>query len=263
MTGSQKKDLPMNASMTSLLTLNLVIAFAAAYPASAESPVTVPSAGKGFGLTKEVLTKEAVAQIQAVQTALTGYRQTTGRFPSTELGLAALVASGNSGDPGFKQTKEALQSVPLDPWGRPYAYRATENTMTLASQGQDPDVAEDDIVVIETVALAGKAAPMLEQVIPVVGLLRSVKESDSTRFQQCWSKAMAERMGLNDESAERMIERYRGGFAKVFGDYALEEFSFSFTGTATVGAVTVQFRNQAVPPLLVIKSGGVWKLGEK
>jgi hypothetical protein len=114
-----------------------------------------------------------------------------------------------------------------------------------------------------TKAVAAKDAPVIEQAIPVVALLRSVKESDTALFQQCWDKPMAESLGLTPESAKRMIEEYRLGFDKVFGEYSLDEFSFSFVGGADVGAVILKFKDKKLPPLRVIKSGNHWKLGER
>jgi general secretion pathway protein G len=62
----------------------------------------------------------AKAQIESLEKALDQYRLDTRRYPSTEEGLQALVskpesAAGWSG-PYLKK------AVPVDPWGRPYAY---------------------------------------------------------------------------------------------------------------------------------------------
>jgi hypothetical protein len=110
-----------------------------------------------------------------------------------------------------------------------------------------------------TKAVAAKDAAVIEQAIPVVALLRSVKESDTALFQHCWDKPMAESLGLTPE----MIEEYRLGFDKVFGEYSLDEFSFSFVGGADVGAVTLKFKDKKLPPLRVVKTGNDWKLGER
>jgi ribosomal protein S17E len=245
-------------AQTSTTILTILLALAGAQVPAAESPTASCAANQVAGYTEE-----AYEKIKAVQAALRSYWELSGGFPSSELGLRALVASEKVGDPKFKKTKEALPSVPMDPWGRPYTYSATENTMTLATKGPNPDSVEDDGVVIETIAVAGKAAPVVEQVKPVVGLLRSVKESDTGLFQQCWAKPMAERMVLNDESARKVLERYKGGFDQAFGEYNMDEFSFSFTGHAAVGMVTVKFKSKNVPPLHVVKAGNAWKLGEK
>lgn len=81
--------------------------------------------------------KLARAQIDALEKALDQYRADTGRYPSTEQGLAALMAApGNEprwGGPYLKR------SLPLDPWARPYVYRqpGEHGEIDLSSLGRD------------------------------------------------------------------------------------------------------------------------------
>jgi general secretion pathway protein G len=67
-------------------------------------------------------TKVARAQIAALETALENYRVDTGSLPSTEQGLSALEKAPPN------ETKWAgpylKKSMPLDPWGKAYQYRA-------------------------------------------------------------------------------------------------------------------------------------------
>jgi general secretion pathway protein G len=64
--------------------------------------------------------KAARAQIDALGKALDQYRLDTGRYPTTEQGLAALNAppAGESRWAGPYLQK----AVPSDPWGKPYQY---------------------------------------------------------------------------------------------------------------------------------------------
>jgi general secretion pathway protein G len=66
--------------------------------------------------------KTARAQIDALGKALDQYRLDTGRYPSTEQGLAALNVppAGESRWAGPYLQKD----VPMDPWGKPYQYRS-------------------------------------------------------------------------------------------------------------------------------------------
>lgn len=65
--------------------------------------------------------KAARAQIDSLEKALDQYRLDTGRYPTTEQGLAALMAApvGITRWAG-PYLKKAL---PMDPWGNPYVYR--------------------------------------------------------------------------------------------------------------------------------------------
>src|SRR5919109_1446517 len=63
----------------------------------------------------------AKAQIDALEKALDQYRLDTGHYPSTELGLAALVTRPAT-EPKWNGPY-LKKSVPLDPWGKAYMYK--------------------------------------------------------------------------------------------------------------------------------------------
>lgn len=81
--------------------------------------------------------KVARAQIDAFEKALETYRLDTGRYPTSQEGLAALTVapSGNTKwqGPYLKRT------VPNDPWGKPYMYKAPgeHGDFDLMSYGRD------------------------------------------------------------------------------------------------------------------------------
>ncbi len=77
------------------------------------------------------------AQIEAFSKALDTYRLDTGHFPTNEQGLGALLSrpSGESRWNGPYLQK----AIPLDPWGKPYAYRtpAENKDYEIRSFGKD------------------------------------------------------------------------------------------------------------------------------
>jgi general secretion pathway protein G len=81
--------------------------------------------------------KVARAQIDAFQKALDQYRIDTGHYPSTQQGLAALNA--RPADESRWQGAYLAKSVPNDPWGRPYVYRAPgeHGDFDIVSYGHD------------------------------------------------------------------------------------------------------------------------------
>ena len=81
--------------------------------------------------------KAAKAQINALEKALDQYRLDTGRYPSTDLGLKALVERP-SNEPKW-QGPSLAKAVPLDPWGNPYQYLqpGQHGEYDLWSFGQD------------------------------------------------------------------------------------------------------------------------------
>jgi len=79
----------------------------------------------------------AKAQIDALAKALDAYRLDTGRYPSTEQGLQALVIKPNG---EAKWNGPYMQKkIPPDPWGKDYIYRAPGRTaeFDLLSCGKD------------------------------------------------------------------------------------------------------------------------------
>jgi len=79
----------------------------------------------------------ARAQIDAFEKALDQYRLDTRRYPASEAGLKALIERpANEAQWNGPYLRKA---VPLDPWGRPYIYRApgTKSEYDLLSYGRD------------------------------------------------------------------------------------------------------------------------------
>jgi general secretion pathway protein G len=79
----------------------------------------------------------ARAQIDALEKALDQYRLDTGHYPSTEQGLGALLQRPQN-EPKWNGPY-LRKSVPLDPWGKPYQYRAPgeKGEFDLLSYGKD------------------------------------------------------------------------------------------------------------------------------
>jgi general secretion pathway protein G len=90
-----------------------------------------------FGQIGKSEIKLARAQIDALGKALDQYRLDTGRYPSSETGLVALVAK--PADEPRWGGPYLTKSVPLDPWGRPYIYRypGQHGEYDIASLGKD------------------------------------------------------------------------------------------------------------------------------
>lgn len=80
----------------------------------------------------------ARAQIEAFEKSLDTYRLDLGRYPSTEEGLAALLAAPVSAAARWNGPY-LKKSVPLDPWGHPYAYHApgAKAEFEIISMGRD------------------------------------------------------------------------------------------------------------------------------
>jgi general secretion pathway protein G len=92
---------------------------------------------KFFGQIGKSEVKAARAQIDALQKSLDQYRLDVGRYPSTEQGLAVLVAKP-ADEPKWAGPYLA-KALPKDPWGHDYQYRAPgeHGEYDLLSLGKD------------------------------------------------------------------------------------------------------------------------------
>jgi general secretion pathway protein G len=90
-----------------------------------------------FGQVGKSEVNVARAQIDALEKALDQYRLDTGRYPSTELGLKALLERPAS-EPKWSGPY-LRKDVPLDPWSKPYIYRipGEKGEFDLISYGKD------------------------------------------------------------------------------------------------------------------------------
>ena len=75
-----------------------------------------------FGNVEKAQITKAKSDIQAIEAGLTMYKLDNFKYPSTELGLNALVQRPN--DPTVRHWRENgyLKRISTDPWGNPYQY---------------------------------------------------------------------------------------------------------------------------------------------
>ena len=90
-----------------------------------------------FGQVGKSEVQIARAQIDALEKALDQYRLDTGRYPTGDLGLKALIERPQN-EPKWNGPY-LRKAVPLDPWGKPYAYKAPgdKGDFDLISFGKD------------------------------------------------------------------------------------------------------------------------------
>ncbi|MFC5521996.1 type II secretion system major pseudopilin GspG [Polaromonas jejuensis] len=94
-------------------------------------------------------TKVAKAQIDSLEKALDQYRLDLGHYPTTELGLAALVVRPSTESETKWQGPYLKKALPNDPWDRPYIYRSPGESgreyelLSLGADGQPGGTGEN------------------------------------------------------------------------------------------------------------------------
>lgn len=101
--------------------------------------LVAPNVFRHVGAAKETTAR---SQVEMLGAALDAYRLDTGRYPTTEQGLAALWnAPSLDPRPADWRGPYLRKEVPADPWGRPYLYRSpaidSRGGYDLLSLGED------------------------------------------------------------------------------------------------------------------------------
>ena len=88
-----------------------------------------------MGVQNQAKINQAKIQIRAFKTPLLLYRQAMNEFPSTEMGLQALLQTMTDST-GRIAVASWIESLPLDPWQRPYQYQFPG----MRGRGDMPDI---------------------------------------------------------------------------------------------------------------------------
>ena len=96
---------------------------------------------------------------------------------------------------------------------------------------------------------------------PVIAVLKAAQDSDVTAFRDAYSKRIRE--GKEQADWENNLKEAQANMKKVFGDYQLKDFSFTFAGDKEKGKVTLSHKGKEAFPLNVIKEDDKWKVDER
>jgi len=96
---------------------------------------------------------------------------------------------------------------------------------------------------------------------PVIAMLKAAKDSDVAGFRNAYSKEIREDKSQGDWN--KNLKEAQVNMNKLFGNYQLSEFSFTFAGDGQKGKVTLSHKGRQAFPLNVIREGDTWKVDER
>jgi len=89
------------------------------------------------GRTVDARIEAAKSDIRTIENALTLYRMDNFSFPSTELGIRALVERPTASEAPNWKDGGYLRKLPVDPWGHEYGYENNGASVDIFTLGAD------------------------------------------------------------------------------------------------------------------------------
>ncbi|NJL12178.1 MAG: hypothetical protein HC913_03675 [Microscillaceae bacterium] len=115
--------------------------------------------------------------------------------------------------------------------------------------------------------LSGLLTPSLQaqttipiQARPLIDLLLSVKENDMEKFRNAFSRKIIQ---ANPPTTwNQNLREGREVLLSKFGNFRVEDFSFSYQGNQEEGRIVLYYQQQAHLSLAVVREQEGWKLNE-
>lgn len=109
-------------------------------------------------------------------------------------------------------------------------------------------------------APSAKAQPPA-QALPVIAMLRAAQAKDAAAFRATYAKRI--RDGKEQSDWEKNVAEANASVGRLFGGASVDELTFTFTGDADAGKVTIARPSQPPVTLAVVREGTEWKLDER
>ena len=119
-------------------------------------------------------------------------------------------------------------------------------------------------IVVVSVALCasvGAQDARAPEAAPLITILEAAKVSDLATFKSAYSRRIRDDQRQADWP--KNLDEARANLTRMFGDYRLDDFGFSFAGGAERGRVTLSHRGTPQFDLAVVKEDGRWKIDER
>lgn len=96
---------------------------------------------------------------------------------------------------------------------------------------------------------------------PFLALLSAAKLSDVAGMKNAYSQRIREESARSDWNEN--LRDAQTSLRKLFGDYQLAQFGFTFSGNTDKGTLSISHNGKQGAALKVVKEGNQWKLDER
>jgi hypothetical protein len=100
-----------------------------------------------------------------------------------------------------------------------------------------------------------------ETSVPMIAILEAAKHSDITQFREAYSSRIRQDSGQQDWS--KNLQAAQATLREKFGDYQLNDFTFSFEGDDQKGKLGTSYKVKQQFVIAVVKEEGYWRLDER
>ena len=96
---------------------------------------------------------------------------------------------------------------------------------------------------------------------PIIAILAAVNGSDVAEFKNAYARRIRDDKVQGDWGGN--LKQAQANMQKLFGNYQLNKFSYTFVGNREIGKVTLTDNGKEAFSLNVIKERGKWKVDQR
>lgn len=102
-----------------------------------------------------------------------------------------------------------------------------------------------------------------EQALPLKTVLQAVRDKNVEAFKSAWSARIVQEDKARGSKWSKSMAEGRDNMTRMFGDYKMNQFDYTYEGTPQSGSVTCLFKGKKAFSLKVVHEKQGWKLDER
>ena len=101
------------------------------------------------------------------------------------------------------------------------------------------------------------------QALPLQTALKSALVQDADGFKSAYSLRILQEEKAKGSDWKKLVQEGHKNMTKMFGNYEMGQFEYSFQGTGQSGSVSCSFKGKKAFALKVVHEKTGWKLNER